>query len=358
VSARPTLLVPPAEATVGGRGGVMDGPVVVALDVGGTDIKAALVDAGGVLLEHVTPTRAVEGPDASLTAVLATVAALRGRVPAGRTVAAVGLAVPGTVDEERGVVVDAENLGWVDLPVRALAEDATGLPVGFGHDVRAGGLAEWRLGAGRGVDDHAYLSVGTGIASAVVLRGEPYIANGWAGELGHGGARTGDPCPCGGRGCAETYASAAGMARAYRRRTGAAVTDVPGAREVLVRAEAGDAVARDVWERGVDRLGELVAGMTRLLALPTVVVGGGLVRAGDALLRPLDAAVRSYLTIHPAPRLVPAELGATAGVHGAALLGWDAARAAGLDVPRQHAAPRRTEAVPRRGVVTADGVAP
>ncbi|MCM3535068.1 glucokinase [Cellulosimicrobium aquatile] len=357
MSERTTLPVPPADATVGGRDGETDGPVVVALDVGGTDIKAALLDAGGVLLERVTPTRAAEGPRTSFAAVLAAVADVRDQVPAGRRVAAVGLAVPGTVDEETGVVRSAENLDWVDLPVRALVEDATGLPVGFGHDVRAGGLAEWRLGAARGAHDHAFLAVGTGIAAAVVLRGEPYVAHGWAGEVGHGGAREGEPCPCGGRGCAETFASAAGMARTYRRRTGAPATAVPGAREVLARAQAGDAVARDVWERGVDRLGELVAEMTRLLALPTVVVGGGLVRAGDALLRPLDAAVRSYLTIHPAPRLVPAQLGSAAGVHGAALLGWDAARAAGVDAPRQHAVPVPTGTGPR-GLVTADGVVP
>jgi len=334
------------------------GPVVVALDVGGTDIKAALVDADGVLLEQVTPTRAAQGPQASFAAVLAAVADVRGRVPAGRTVAAVGLAVPGTVDEEAGVVLSAENLDWVDLPVRALVEEATGLPVGFGHDVRAGGLAEWRLGAARGAHDHAFLAVGTGIAAAVVLRGEPYPAHGWAGEVGHGGARDGEPCPCGGRGCAETFASAAGMARTYRRLTGAPVADVPGAREVLARAQAGDDVARGVWDRGVDRLGELVAEMTRLLALPTVVVGGGLVRAGDALLRPLDEAVRSYLTVHPVPRLVPAELGSAAGMHGAALLGWDAARAAGLDVPHRHAVRPAPGSAPLRGLVTADGVAP
>src|SRR5690606_10017540 len=232
------------------------GPVVVALDVGGTDIKAALVDADGVLLEQVTPTRAAQGPQASFAAVLAAVEDVRRRVPAGRAVVAVGLAVPGTVDEEAGVVLSAENLDWVDLPVRALVEEATGLPVGFGHDVRAGGLAEWRLGAARGAHDHAFLAVGTGIAAAVVLRGEPYPAHGWAGEVGHGGARDGEPCPCGGRGCAETFASAAGMARTYRRLTGASVADVPGAREVLARAQAGDEVARGVWDRGVDRLGE------------------------------------------------------------------------------------------------------
>ncbi|MFF3065102.1 ROK family protein [Oerskovia sp. NPDC057915] len=313
-------------------------PAVIALDVGGTDIKSALVVRGEhpdapdeILVERVAPTRAAEGPEASVAAVLAEIEALRAEVPADHRLRGVGLAVPGVVDEDAGVVRNAENLGWVDLPLRQVVADATGLPVGFGHDVRAGGLAEARLGAGRGEPDHAYVSVGTGIAAAIVLRGEVYAGRGFAGEVGHGGVRGGEPCPCGGSGCAETYASAAGMARSYRHLTGAAVLEVPGSAEVLARAKAGDLVAREVWDRAVDRLGELVAAMVRVLALPVVVVGGGLVRAGDDLMVPLDAAVRSYLTFHPAPRLVPAVLGAAAGTYGAAVLAWDAVATSELE---------------------------
>ncbi|WP_265520764.1 ROK family protein [Oerskovia flava] len=298
---------------------------VVALDVGGTDIKSALISADGVVLQRLTPTRAADGPEASVAAVLAAVADLRGEVPAGYEVLSVGVVVPGTVDEEDGLVISAENLDWVDLPLRRLVADATGLPVGFGHDVRAGGLAEWRLGAGRGAHDHAFVSIGTGIAAAIVLRGEPYVAHGYAGEIGHGGTTSGAVCPCGGRGCAETFASAAGIARRYREETGASLEEVPGSAEVLARAKAGDAVARVVWARGVDRLGELVAEMVRVLALPVVVIGGGLVRAGADLLDPLDVAVRARLTIHPVPRIVPARLGSAAGVRGAGILAWAAA---------------------------------
>ncbi|MDO8145633.1 MULTISPECIES: ROK family protein [unclassified Isoptericola] len=301
-------------------------PVVIALDVGGTDIKAALMDADGVLHQQVSSTRAEQGAGAAVEAVLEAIASVRARVPRGRRIDAVGLAVPGTVDEARGVVASAENLGWTDLPLRSLVEEATELPVGFGHDVRAGGLAEWELGAGRGAPDHVYLSVGTGIAAALMLRGDVYSAGGWAGEVGHGGSTTGEACSCGGRGCAETYASAAGMAREYRRLTGATSAQVPGSLEVLRRAEAGDRTAAAVWDRGVDRLGELVAEMVRALGLRTVIVGGGLVRAGQALMEPLDGAVRRYLTLHPVPRLVPAALGSAAGTHGAALLAWEAAR--------------------------------
>jgi glucokinase len=307
-------------------------PAVIALDVGGTDIKSALVVRGDgpgapdeILVERVTSTRAAEGPAASVAAVLAAIEALRAETPEGCVAQGIGLAVPGTVDEAAGLVVNAENLDWVDLPLRQVVEDATGLPVAFGHDVRVAGLAEARHGAGRGEPDHAFLSIGTGIAAALFLGGEVYVGRGFAGEIGHGGPQHGDPCPCGGRGCAETFASAAGIARRSRRLTGADPTAVPGSAEVLALAKSGDAVARDVWDRAVDRLGELVAEMVRVLALPVVVIGGGLVRAGDDLMIPLDAAVRSYLTLHPAPRLVPAELGSAAGSRGAILLAWDAA---------------------------------
>ncbi|MGF0116356.1 ROK family protein [Promicromonospora sp. Marseille-Q5078] len=300
-------------------------PLVVALDVGGTDIKAVLAGRDGVRERRTVPTRADKGPDAAVRSVLDVVADLRAAAPGDGEVVAVGLAVPGAVDDARGLVLQAENLGWTDLPVRDLVASATGLPVGFGHDVRAGALAEWRSGASRGAADHAYLSVGTGIAAALVLRGQHYAGGGYAGEVGHGGPQRGAPCACGGRGCPETDASAAGIARHYRERTGASVTDVRGSAEVLRRAKAGDEVARQVWDHGVERLGGIVADLVRVLALPLVVVGGGLVRAGDDLFDPLRAVVGRRLTYHPLPQVVPAQLGAEAGVRGAELLAWSAA---------------------------------
>jgi glucokinase len=305
-------------------------PAVVALDVGGTDIKAALLDERGVLATRTVPTLSGAGPDAAaraLDAVLRTVAELASGRPRTHHLAGVGVVTPGVVDEVAGIVVTAENLGWRDVPVRELVADVAGVPVGFGHDVRAGGLAEARVGAGRGAGDHAFLAVGTGIAASLVLRGETYAGDGWAGEIGHGGSGVGELCACGGRGCVETYASAAGMARRYSALTG---DTVAGAREVLERAQAGDRAAAEVWARGVDGLGELVAQLVRTLGLRTVVVGGGLVRAGDALLVPLREATRRHLTVHPVPELRAARLGSDAGMIGASLLAW---RAAGRPTP-------------------------
>ncbi len=299
-------------------------PAVVALDVGGTFVKWLVVDHTGVLRQGSSPTRAADGPERAFQGVLDTVDVALAAVPATHTVVGVGVAVPGTVDERRGVCVHSENLGWRELPVARRLRAHTGLPVGFGHDVRAGATAEWRLGAGRDVADQVYVSVGTGLAAALLLDGRMVSSGGYAGEIGHGGATDGEACVCGGRGCAETVASAAAIARRY---TAASGVVVDGARDVLDRALDGDLLARRVWDDAVEVLSALVADLVRVTGVAHVVVGGGLVHAGDALLTPLRERVRARLTVHPDPRIVPAALGGSAGSWGAALLGWQAVEA-------------------------------
>lgn len=300
----------------------MTGSLVVAVDVGGTTMKGALVDDGQVLQRRETPTRAPDGPAVSFGVLETLIESLLEAASPGREVAGIGVAVPGTVDEKAGRVLWAENLDWRDLAVRDRLAARFNLPVGFGHDVRTAALAEWRLGAGRGREELAYLSIGTGIAAALVAEDRLLTGGGWAGEIGHGGVHGGAPCACGGYGCAETYASSAGMVRRYHEVAGAIVT---GSDEVLARAERGDPIAREVWDAGVDRLGELVAALVRVLGMPAVVVGGGMANAGEALLNPLRERAASYLTYHPLPEIVAAELGADAGIRGAGLLARRAA---------------------------------
>jgi glucokinase len=224
------------------------------------------------------------------------------------------------IDEDAKIVTTAENLGWTDLPLGDMVAARFALPVAFGQDVRAGALAEWRLGAGRGQRDMAFIAVGTGVATAVIVDGMLVRAGGYAGEIGHGGSLTGERCVCGGRGCLETYASGAAIARQYTQVTGVAVD---GARGVLTAAEAGDGAAQAVWGRAVDGLAQCISDTVRLLGTPRVVVGGGVIAAGEALMGPLSAAVRARLTVHRVPELVPAALGGDAGLYGAGLYGAD-----------------------------------
>jgi glucokinase len=296
---------------------------VVALDVGGTTIKGAVVDHDAAVLSRLrrpTPPRDT-APDEVLAAVLATVDTLAAAAPPGARVRAVGLAVTGIVDERRGIAVHSENVGWRDVPVRSLVEQATGLPVGFGHDVRAGALAEWRLGAGRGLEDLVFVPVGAGVSAGVIVQGRLVTGGGNAGEIGHVDVGHGERCACGGRGCVEAVASAAAVARRYTAMTG---QPVAGAREVAERMVAGDPAARQVWADATRALALALAWTTAVLAPQAIVLGGGLARSGDLLLDPVRHALAGHLGVVPPPRLLPAGLGEEAGCLGAALLAWDA----------------------------------
>jgi glucokinase len=237
-----------------------------------------------------------------------------------RPAAAIGLAVPGVVDEERGVAVWSENLNWSDVPFVALLGERCGLPVALGHDVRTGALAETRIGAARGISDVVYLSIGTGIAAGIVLGGRLHAGGGYAGEIGHTPAGHDEPCACGASGCLEAIASAAAIARRYTARSG---RPAAGAAAVLA---AGDADALAVWDEALDALAAALAWIASVLAPEAVVVGGGLSRAGAALFDPLNDRLARRLTFQRVPRLVPAALGDRAGCIGAGLLALDSIR--------------------------------
>lgn len=301
------------------------GEAVLAFDVGGTDTKSALIDRHGrVLGLRRTPTpHHGDDPASAVVAALGGLArAHLADVPDVQPVAA-GVSVPGLVDERAGVGIFASNLGWRDAPIRDLATRALGLPIAFGHDVRAAGDAEHRLGAAQGYGDVVVLAIGTGIAGAIILDGRPYAGGGFAGELGHAlSDPDGETCTCGARGCLETIASAGAVARRYTAASGIAV---PGAREVLAAARAGDALAIRVWDDAVRALAESLARLVATVAPEAVVIGGGLAQAGPALFEPLGARLDALLSFHRRPALIRARLGHDAGLLGTALAARDLA---------------------------------
>ncbi|MER6530359.1 ROK family protein [Streptomyces sp. NPDC001508] len=298
---------------------------VIALDVGGTGMKAALVGDGGELLyQDRRATGRERGPEAVVEGILGFAAELRayGTERFGEPAAAAGIAVPGIVDEERGIAAYAANLGWRDVPLRALLADRLGIPVALGHDVRTGGLAEGRIGAGRGADRFLFVPLGTGIAGAIGLDGRVEAgAHGFAGEIGHIVVRPGGTaCPCGQLGCLERYASASAVSAAW-----AAASAKPDADAAdCARAVAsGDPNAVRVWQEAVDALADGLVTALTLLDPRTLIIGGGLAEAGQTLLRPLRDAVRRRVTFQKLPSIVPAALGDTAGCLGAGLLARD-----------------------------------
>ncbi|MER7842389.1 ROK family protein [Kitasatospora sp. NPDC096077] len=299
---------------------------VIALDVGGTEIKGAVVaDDGTPLRSERWLTRAERGPGAVIDTVLGCATDLVDLARQSDTPPrAAGIVVPGVVDERTGTVLRAVNLAWQDVPIRPWLAEHLGLPVAFGHDVRAGGLAEARLGAGRGSDSFLFVPVGTGIAAAVLHEGRALTgAIGAAGELGHLVVRPdGDRCACGNRGCLETVASAAALARRYARLTGRPDATAESVHRGLCD---GEETAVRIWAEAVHALADGLAAATTLLDPERIVLGGGLARAGEDLLGPLRRALADRLTFRPAPRLVRAELGHRAGCLGAALLALDLA---------------------------------
>src|SRR4051794_23782850 len=198
--------------------------VVAAVDVGGTRIKAALVTADYDTLAAVTtPTPKDIAADigAAVHATVTDLLALAADDDLPARLVGCGVVVPGLVDEARGVGVLSVNLGWRDLPIRDPVAALLGVPTVVGHDVRAGLLAETRLGAARGARHALFLPVGTGIAGALLLDGAVISADGRAGELGHLLIDpAGPPCKCGATGCLEVIASAAAIEREYAARTG------------------------------------------------------------------------------------------------------------------------------------------
>ncbi|KAB1654799.1 ROK family protein [Pseudoclavibacter chungangensis] len=294
------------------------GVAVVAIDVGGTDTKRAAVGADGtfVPLETLPTPRlgAAEWVVEQAPAWRAEAEALVGRVDA------LGVVVPGIVDEPAGVAVASHNLGWRDFPLRELLRSRLELPVALGHDVRAAGVAETRLGAAAGERDVAVVVIGTGVAAALVVDGAPLRAGGYAGEIGHLVVADGPACVCGGRGCLEAVASAAAIALRYETRTGRAAA---GSRDVLEAMRAGDADAAAVWQDAVEGIATTLRHLSTITGPEVVVLGGGLASAGNELLEPIERALDRRITIQRRPSLRIAALGPRAGLVGAALLARD-----------------------------------
>ncbi|WOF23153.1 ROK family protein [Microbacterium betulae] len=274
------------------------------VDVGGTTVKALLVDDGVVVREHRAPTPV---PDTDGSRVVSAVArAVTALDPPEGT--PIGVAVPGVVDEERGTAILSANIGFRDAPLAAALTAVLDRPVAFGQDVRAGALAERHSGAARdAAGPVVFVPVGTGVAAAILIGETALVSGGWAGEIGQQLIAAG---PHAGR-RVEEVASASALARRAH---------APDARAVAVRVAEGDPDAVAAWTDTVETLADALAGLTTAVGAATIVVGGGLSEAGPLLLDPLAVALARRLPGLRMPRVVAARHGDRAGAIGAALL--------------------------------------
>lgn len=310
----------------------MSPPEAIGADLGGTKLLLGVLDGG----PEVAWESRESSTGASQEGLVELLAREIGEARAARPgVAAVGLGIPARIDYERGLAISAVNLPIEDLPVRDLLAERTGLPVFVDNDANLAAFAEQLYGAARGASDIVMLTIGTGIGGGLVLGGEIYRgAIGAGAELGHVSIEMdGPPCQgsCPGRGCVETYASGTALSRegreAAEREPGSALggmlaagREIDGA-AVTEAALGGDAAAIGVLELAGRRLGVALAGFANVFEPEAIVIGGGVIAAGDLLLEPARAELRAR-ALPPMDRtpVLAAELGEDAGMIGAAAL--------------------------------------
>ena len=316
-------------------------PLVVGIDLGGSHVTAALVDAAGTVCSrarrHIDRHR---HPAALLSDdVAGTVReALHSAGVDISAVSGLGMGLPGNINRSTGVCRFSPNFGWHDVAVSAPLEAALGIPVFLLNDVRSHTLGELHFGAGRGVPSFAMLALGTGIGGGVVIGGKLLEgSHSGGGEIGHITVEPqGPPCGCGSQGCVEALAAAPALARAGR--AAAASGRAPG---ILARAGsleaidgavitqaalAGDAGAIEVLATAGRYVGIAVAAVITTLDPERVLIGGGVAAAGDLLLQPLrdEVARRCRMIPTGATPILQAALREEAGVLGAAALALEA----------------------------------
>lgn len=304
--------------------------VYLGIDIGGTNVKAALVSETGAVKAF--DSEAWSGGAASDAVELA--ARLRvslvESVEVGDPVAC-GAGSAGLVDAERGVVRLSPNLPqWHDVQLRRMLEDALKLPTHIENDANAAAYGEFAAGAARGTRNAILLTLGTGIGGGLILDGRLYRGRAFAGEVGHMTVDLdGESCLCGNAGCLERLANADAIVRAAtsglaegRESVLASRADALTARAIGEAAEAGDALALEAVRQTGRFLGAGLANLVLVLAPDVIVIGGGVAAAGEPLLEAArdELRRRAYVTSAFLPPVVPAELGNTAGVVGAALL--------------------------------------
>jgi glucokinase-like ROK family protein len=298
----------------------------------------AVADARGVvrvILDEPTVKRASERSIAAFGTLLDE-ALEAAHVPRSR-VQALGVAVPGPVEQRTGICVVSPNLGWHNVAVRDILAAKLSLPVVVHNEAHAAAIAEGRVGAAEGVRSYVWLYVGAGVGAGIVVdRALSLGYRGFGGEIGHCAVvANGRVCGCGRHGCLETVASATAIARSAREAlAGSEPTTLRGERSldaaaVVDAARAGDAVARRILADVAEHLGKGISYLVNILDPEMIVVGGLVADAQGALFEPLEGSVARHAIEARGVRIVPSVLGDQAEIVGAVLLAMDHVRAPG-----------------------------
>ena len=310
--------------------------VTIGVDVGGTNIVCGATDGTGRVLRKLKrPTEASAGHEAVLGRIADMVGQIGEELEADGRATSVGVGIPGLVDPLKGVSRFAGNLGWRDIPAAKLLAERIGLPVFIDNDVRMYIYGEAVAGAGRGYGHVLGITIGTGIAAAMVNGGELYYGhNAMAGEIGHVRMDGVDElCACGLTGCLETVASASGMVRQAKKalregRTGLLAERFAGealdrlsAADLSAAMDDGDELAAEIIVRAGELNGRALAAAAMVLSPDVIVVGGGGALAGERLLGPLRKELYRLLLpdFRDGLKVVTAEHNDDAGIIGSSL---------------------------------------
>lgn len=311
----------------------------IGIDVGGTNVKIALVDENGkIIYSNSVPTYAKMGYEYTVNNIKQAIKDLMKETGTDSTsIEGIGFDFPGQVDCKTGVVKLAPNIpGWVNVPIAQMIEDEFHIPTRIDNDVRCAALGELKFGAGKGCENFVCITVGTGIGSGLVINGKVVrgAANA-AGEIGHIKLQmNGGPiCGCGDTGCLEAFASGpaiVAMAQEYIKGGKSTKFREMAAAEggeitpymVAKAAEEGDPVAKRIFEIVGEYIGIGLSSVINLLNPEKVIIGGGVAEAGDLLFDPIRRTIkeRAMVVAGSSVEIVPAELGNSAGVIGASML--------------------------------------
>ena len=310
----------------------------IGCDLGGTNMRAAVVDvdSGSVLHQMSVPTLARDGHDAVMPRMAELcLDVIQSAGVDKEKVGGIGIGVPGVLDLEKGETLFLPNLEgtWPHVPLRDTIAKLTDLPTTLLNDVRSITHGEWLFGAGRGVDTLAVFAIGTGIGGGLVINGQLHLGiGGTGGELGHTTIDYNGPvCGCGNKGCLEALASGPAIAAMGMKAVAQGLTtrladmcegDLNRITPKLIAqtAEAGDEIAKDIFERAGFYLGIAAANICVAVGPRRIIMGGGVARAGDLLLEPIRRTLRERVTVMPVEQVevLPSVLDNKAGVIGVA----------------------------------------
>ncbi|MCH3963480.1 MAG: ROK family glucokinase [Clostridium sp.] len=310
----------------------MNKKYVLGIDLGGTKISGALSDiSGSILYKYTVPTDAFRGEEKVLEKIIEVIEkVLASDDKSIEDIEAIGIGSPGPLDAKNGIIITTPNLPFRNFKLVDPIKKKFGIPVYLDNDANVGAIGEFMFGAGKGTKNMIFITVSTGIGGGAIINGQIYRGNTCnALEIGHMTLEKNGPrCNCGNYGCAEALASGTAIGKKgeqavlNKEYTALKKHNKVTSYEVFEEAKKGDKIACEILNESLEYLGICVANVITSFDPEMVVIGGGVSKGGNIVLKKIQQVVnrRCFAAMAKSCRIVKAELGTDAGVMGAAAL--------------------------------------